>query len=63
MALELFGRRRTGAGVTLARDPLVMAQIIVDRLTHQTGLALLETAFAEDTLDFGLSPKPWRVTF
>lgn len=57
MALELFGRRRTGAGVTLARDPLVMAQIIVDQLTHQTGLALLETAFAEDTQDFGLSPE------
>ena len=57
MALELFGRRRTGAGVTLARDPLVMAQIIVDQLTHQTGLALLETAFSEDAQDFGLSPE------
>ena len=57
MALELFGRRRTGAGVTLARDPQVMAQIIVDQLTHQTGLALLETAFAEDPQEFGLSPE------
>lgn len=57
MALELFGRRRTGAGVRLAHDPQVMAQIIVDQLTHQTGLALLETAFDEDPQDFGLSPE------
>ena len=55
-ALLLLGRRRTGSGEALARDPAVMAQIIVDQLTHQTGLALLETAFAEEAYDFGLSP-------
>ena len=47
-AMMLFGRRRTGAGDMLATDPETMAQIIVDQLTHQTALALLETAFAED---------------
>jgi len=47
-AMMLFGRRRTGAGDMLANDPEKMAQIIVDQLTHQTALALLETAFAED---------------
>jgi len=48
MALELIGRRRTGSGEKLAPEPLDMAQIIIDQLTHQTSLALLECAFAED---------------
>jgi N-methylhydantoinase A/oxoprolinase/acetone carboxylase beta subunit len=51
-ALLLFGRRRTGAGEMLSTDPKHMAQMIIDRLTHQTGLALLETAFAEENDDF-----------
>ena len=55
-ALRLMGRRRTGAGSMLSPDPLDMARRIVDQLTHQTGLALLETAFAEDGRDFGLPP-------
>jgi len=53
-ALTLFGRRRTGSGNALARDPRVLAQMIVDQLTHQTGLALLECAFAEEEDSFGL---------
>lgn len=53
-ALELFGRRRTGSGNVLARDPKVLAQMIVDQLTHQTGLALLECAFAEEESGFEL---------
>ena len=53
-ALILFGRRRTGAGEILAKDSVPMAQMIVDRLTYQTGLALLEAAFAEEDLGFGL---------
>ena len=48
MGLKLFGRRRTGSGDQLAVDPLAMAKIIVDRLTYQTGQALLSTAFAEE---------------
>lgn len=51
-AMLLFGRRRTGAGNVLSRDAHEIAQMVVDRLTHQTGLALLETAFAEEDLDF-----------
>ena len=47
-ALLLFGRRRTGAGEVLARDAATLARMIVDRLTEQTVLALLETAFAEE---------------
>jgi N-methylhydantoinase A/oxoprolinase/acetone carboxylase beta subunit len=43
--LPLFGRQRTGAGEMLAKDPQTMARIIVDQLTQQTVLALLETAF------------------
>ncbi len=47
-ALLLFGRRRTGAGEVLSRDPVELAKMIKDRLTYQTCLALLETAFAEE---------------
>ncbi|MBD3665457.1 hydantoinase/oxoprolinase family protein [Sulfitobacter sp. TSTF-M16] len=46
--LQIFGRRRTGAGEMLAAQPETLAQIIIDQLTHQTVLALLETAFAEE---------------
>ncbi|WP_339761107.1 hydantoinase/oxoprolinase family protein [uncultured Sulfitobacter sp.] len=56
-ALGLFGRRRTGAGNMLAPDPDVMAQMIVDQLTHQTALALLETAFAEEDPAFDAAPE------
>ena len=55
MALQLFGRRRTGAGEVLARDPEKMAQIIVDQLTHQTGISLLQAALAEERLDENLA--------
>ena len=55
-ALLLFGRRRTGAGNPLAKTAPQMAQIIVDQLTQQTKWALLETAFAEESHDFGGTP-------
>lgn len=54
-ALVLLGRKRTGAGDSLARDPVAMARMIVDKLTEQTTLALLETAFSEEDTDFGES--------
>jgi N-methylhydantoinase A/oxoprolinase/acetone carboxylase beta subunit len=56
MALEQFGRRRTGAGNKLASDALDMARLVIDRLTHQTGLALLECAFTEEETPFGPPP-------
>ena len=56
-ALGLFGRRRTGSGNMLSDDPQVIAQMIVDQLTHQTGLALVETAFAEEEQSFGVAPE------
>lgn len=56
-ALELIGRRRTGSGDMLCPDPAKLARMIVDQLTHQTSLALLETAFAEDGHDFELPPE------
>lgn len=55
-AVELIGRRRTGSGSRLNPDPVAMAQMIIDQLTHQTSLALLETAFAEEEADFGMPP-------
>jgi len=54
MALELFRRQRAGSGNRIAQDTAQMAQIIIDQLTHQTALALLETAFAEDPDPMGL---------
>jgi len=54
-ALQLFGRRRAGAGESFAKDPVVMARAIVDQLTRQTELALLETAFDAEETPFGLS--------
>lgn len=56
-ALMLFGRRRTGAGNMLSTSAEAVAEMIVDRLTHQTALALLETAFAEEDPGFGLPPE------
>lgn len=52
--MELIGRKRTGSGNMLMPDVNGMAQMIVDQLTHQTSLALFETAFAEEEQDFGL---------
>jgi N-methylhydantoinase A/oxoprolinase/acetone carboxylase beta subunit len=56
-ALRLFGRRRTGAGQMLAPDPAAMAQIIVDQLTEQTALAMLEAALAEEEPAFDTEPE------
>ena len=56
-ALTLWARKRTGAGTMLAGGPQALARIIVDRLTYQTGLALLEAAFSEEDADFGESPS------
>ncbi len=57
LALALMARRRTGAGEPLAQTAEEMAQIVVDQLTHQTALALLETGFAEEAETFGLPPS------
>jgi N-methylhydantoinase A/oxoprolinase/acetone carboxylase beta subunit len=55
-ALQLFGRRRTGSGTVLSTSEDDVAQMIVDRLTYQTVLALLETAFAEEEPSFDVDP-------
>ncbi|APE42033.1 hydantoinase [Sulfitobacter alexandrii] len=55
-ALLLFGRRRTGAGNVLSNNAEDVAQMIVDQLTHQTCLALLETAFDEEERPFDIAP-------
>ncbi|MFG6565696.1 hydantoinase/oxoprolinase N-terminal domain-containing protein [Sulfitobacter sp. 1A13421] len=56
-ALTLFGRKRGGSGLRFCADPDDLAQIILDRLTEQTTLALLETAFAEEPPGFDLPPE------
>ncbi len=56
-AMQLLARRRTGSGNILSTSEDDVAQMIVDRLTHQTSLALLETAFAEEEQEFGEAPE------
>lgn len=53
-ALTVFARRRIGSGNRAAQDAQALARMIVDQLTEQTALTLLETAFAEEGDDFGL---------
>ncbi len=57
LALQLFARRRGGSGDRLAPDARTMADMIIARLTHQTNLALLETAFAEEGDGFLGAPE------
>jgi hypothetical protein len=52
----LFGRRRTGGGDVLSNSEDDIAEMIIDRLTHQTALALLETAFAGEIPEFDVPP-------
>lgn len=56
-ALDLVARKRVGSGDMLAATPEHLAQMIIDQLTEQTSLTLLETAFAEEVDDFSLPPK------
>lgn len=56
-ALQLFGRRRNGAGTLLGQDAKNMAQMIVNQLTDQTSTALLEAAFFEEDTDFSNTPQ------
>ena len=56
-ALSVFGRRRTGAGQRLAKNPQDMADMIIDQLTRQTSTALLDVAFAEEAQSFGLASQ------
>nr|WP_309502503.1 hydantoinase/oxoprolinase family protein [uncultured Roseovarius sp.] len=56
-ALTLMSRKRTGSGNQLAGGAQELAEMIVNRLTYQTVLVLLETAFAEEDHPFGPSPE------
>ncbi|WP_120633327.1 hydantoinase/oxoprolinase family protein [Ruegeria sp. EL01] len=56
-ALKLFARKRVGSGDMLADSPEHLSQMIVDQLTKQTSLTLLETAFAEEADSFGVPPR------
>ncbi|MBY6135688.1 hydantoinase/oxoprolinase family protein [Nocardioides marinus] len=53
-ALTLFARRRAGSGNRLARDAEELARMIIDQLTEQTALTLLESAIAEEAEGFDL---------
>ena len=53
-ALDLVARKRVGSGDRLAPSAEALALLIVDQLTEQTALTLLETCFAEESDGFGL---------
>ncbi len=54
-ALTLFARKRIGTGKQLAPSAEDLAHMIVDQVTQQTSLALLEAGFSEDEAEFGVS--------
>jgi N-methylhydantoinase A/oxoprolinase/acetone carboxylase beta subunit len=51
-ALALFARKRLGHGNMVAANAESLARMIVDQLTEQTALTMLETAFAEEVDGF-----------
>ncbi len=55
-ALSLLARRRIGSGELLASDAEKVAQMIIDQMTAQTSIAILETVFAEEAAAFGATP-------
>jgi len=56
-ALTIFARRRVGSGDAVASGADVLARMIVDQLTEQTSMTLLESVFSEEQALFGNSPK------
>ncbi|NIZ12153.1 hydantoinase/oxoprolinase N-terminal domain-containing protein [Phaeobacter sp. HF9A] len=56
-ALTIFARRRVGSGDPIAKNAEALAQMIVDQLTEQTALTLLESVFAEEHATFGGDAK------
>ena len=56
-ALALVARKRVGSGDRLAPSAEALALLIVDQLTEQTALTLLETSFAEESDGFGLPAR------
>jgi len=56
-ALAIFAKRRVGSGDMVAKDADTLAQMIVDQLTEQTALTLLESVFSEEQALFGGSPS------
>ncbi|WP_298855507.1 hydantoinase/oxoprolinase family protein [uncultured Ruegeria sp.] len=56
-SLQLVARKRVGSGDMLASSPEALARMIIDQLTEQTSLTLLEAAFGEEQDGFGLPPQ------
>ena len=54
---ELMARQRTGAGVAQAASPEDFARMVMERLTVQSALALLDSAFAYQGLGEGQASK------
>ena len=54
---DLMARQRSGAGIAQAQDPVHFANMVMERLTVQTSLALMDSAFAHEGLGENAASK------
>ncbi|TPN57385.1 MULTISPECIES: hydantoinase/oxoprolinase family protein [unclassified Mesorhizobium] len=55
LGAELFSRKRDGQGHQVAKDAETFSEMVLAAVTRRSAEALLETVFAEDGLDGGVS--------
>jgi N-methylhydantoinase A/oxoprolinase/acetone carboxylase beta subunit len=55
LGAELFARRRDGQGHQIAKDAETFSEMVLACVTRRSAEAVLETVFAEDGLDGGVS--------
>ncbi len=56
-AADLMARQRSGAGIAQAQDATHLANMVMERLTVQTSLALMDSAFAHEGLGENAASK------
>ena len=56
-AADLMARQRSGAGIAQAQDTVHLANMVLERLTVQTSLALMDSAFAHEGVGEGAASK------
>ena len=57
IAADLMARQRSGAGIAQAQDASHLANMVLERLTVQTSLSLMDSAFAHEGLGEGAASK------
>ena len=54
---DLMARQRSGAGIAQAQDPVHFANMVLERLTVQTALSLMDSAFAHEGIGENAASK------